>query len=73
MKWTILADSRVTVSDHEVAKWEVDVDRQEDADHERVVRWNLEAMTEEDVEAADRLCREVAKESAHLSAECTED
>jgi len=42
-------------------------------DHERVVRWYLAAMTEEDAEAAEELWTELAKEGAHLDAECTAD
>jgi len=37
-------------------------------DHERVVGWNLQAMTEKDVEAAEKLWTEVAKERAQLDA-----
>jgi len=51
----------------------VEVDRQEEADHERVVGWNLAAMTEKDAEAAEKLWTELARERAHLDAECTED
>jgi hypothetical protein len=40
----------------------VGVDRQEKADHERVVVWNLAAMTENDVDAAEKLWRELARE-----------
>jgi hypothetical protein len=46
---------------------------QEEADHERVVGWNLAAMTEEDLEPAEKLWRELAKERAHLSAEGAAD
>jgi len=73
MKWTILADDHPTGSHHEVIEWEVEADWQEEADHERVVGWNLAAMTEKDVEAAVKLWRDIAKERAHLDAECTED
>jgi len=51
----------------------VEVDRQEEAGHERVVGWNLAARTEEDVKAAETLWMELAKERAHLDAECTAD
>ena len=73
VKLTILADYHATGSDHEVIEWEVGVDRQEEADHERVVGWNLAAMTEKDVEAAEKLWAELAKERAQLDAECTVD
>jgi len=51
----------------------VEVDRQEEAGHERVVGWNIAAMTEEDAKAAEKLWMELAKERAHLDAECTAD
>jgi len=51
----------------------VDADRQEEGDNEREVWWNLAAMTEEDAEAAEKLWTELAKERAHLDAECTAD
>ena len=73
VKWTILADDHATASDHEVIEWEVGVDRQEEADHERVVGWNLVAMTEKDMEAAEKLWMQLAKERDQLDAECTED
>jgi len=73
MRWSILADGHPTGSDHEVIEWEVGVDSQEEADHERVVGWNLAAMTEQDLEAAEKLWIELAKERAHQGAECTED
>jgi hypothetical protein len=73
MKWIILADDHTTVCDHEVRECEVEIDRQKEADNERVVRWNLAAMTEENLEAAEELWREVAKERANLGAECTAD
>jgi len=38
-----------------------------------VVGWNYDAMTEEDGEAAGKLWAKLAKERAHLDAECTED
>jgi hypothetical protein len=69
----ILADGHTTVSDLEVIEWEVDVDRQEEAEYEGVVGWNLAAMTGEDAEAAEMLWAELAKERAHLDAECTAD
>jgi hypothetical protein len=69
----ILADENPTKSDHEVIEWEVDVDRQEVADYERVLRWNLAAMIEEDVEAAEQLLVELAKERAYLDPGITED
>jgi ribosomal protein L10 len=49
----------------------VEVDRQEEAGHERVVGGNIVAMTEEDAKAAEKLWMELAKERAHLDAECT--
>ena len=64
VKWTILADDHATGSDQEVVVCEVAADRQEEADHERVVGWNLAAMTEKDVEAAEKLWREFARERA---------
>jgi len=45
------------------------VDRQEEADHARVVVWHLTAMAEQDLEAAEKLWMELAKERPHLSAE----
>ena len=51
----------------------MDADKQEEADHGRLVGSNLAAMTENDFEAAEKVCRELAKERAHLDAECTED
>ena len=56
-----------------VIEWEVEVDIQEEAGHERVVGWNLAAMTEEDAMGAEKLWMELAKERAHLDAECTAD
>jgi hypothetical protein len=52
---------------------EVEVDRQKEAGHERVAGWNIAAMTEEDAKAAEKLWMELAKERAHLDAECTAD
>jgi len=72
-KWSILADDNATGSDHEVIEWEVEVDRQEEAGHERVVGWNIAAMTEKDAKAAEKLWMELAKQRAHLDAECTAD
>jgi len=51
----------------------VEEDRQEEADHERVVRWNLAAMTQKYLKAAEKHWLDLAKERAHLDAECTED
>jgi len=51
----------------------VEAEWQEEVDHERVGGWNLAAMTEKDLEAAEKLWRELVKERAHLDAECTED
>jgi len=48
-------------------------ERQEEVEHERVVGWDSAAMTEKDVEAAEKLWTELARERAHLDAECTED
>jgi hypothetical protein len=73
MRWTILEDDHATGSDHEVIEWEVEADGQEEPDHERVVGWNLAGMTEEDLEAAEELLRELAKERAYMGAECTAD
>jgi hypothetical protein len=70
---TLLADDHATGSDHEVIEWVVEVDGQDEADQDRVLRWSLAAMMEEDLEAAEKLWRELAKETAHLSAECTAD
>jgi len=70
---SILADDHATGSDHEVIEWQVEADRQEEADHEMVVGWNLAAMTEEDAKATEKLWRELAKERAHLDAECMAD
>ena len=72
-RWVVLAEDHSTGSVHKVIEWEVEADRQEEADDERVVVWNLAAMTEEDAEAAEKLWVELAKERAHLDAECTED
>jgi len=72
-KWSILADDHTTGSDHEVIEWEVEVDRQEEAGLERVVGWNIAPTTEEDAKAAEMLQTELAKERAHLDAECTAD
>jgi len=71
--WSILAYDHATGSNHEVMEWEVEADRQEEADHERVVGWNLASMTEEDVELAENLWIELAKDSANLDVECTSD
>jgi len=73
MRWIILPDDHANGSDHMVIHWEVEVDRHEEADHERVAGWNLGAMMEQNLEAAEKLWMELAKERAHLSAECTED
>jgi hypothetical protein len=72
-KWSILADDHASGSHHEVTEWEVEVNRQEEAGHEWVVGWNIAAMTEEDAKAAEKLWMELAKERAHLDAECTAD
>jgi len=71
--WSILANDHATGSDHMVMEWEVAADRQEEADQKSVVGWNLAAMTEKEVGAAEKLWTELAKERAHLHAECTED
>ena len=73
MKWSILVDNHATGSDHEVLEWEVEADRQKEADHEKVVGWNSAAMTDKDLEPAEKLWMDLAKERAHLDAECTED
>jgi len=73
MKCSIRVDDHATGSNHKVIDWEVEADGQEEADHEKVVGWNVDAMTEEDLEAAEKLWRELAKERAYLSAECTSD
>jgi hypothetical protein len=49
------------------------VDRQEETVHEMVLGWNLAGMTEDDAGAAEKLWAELAKEGAHLDAECTEE
>jgi len=73
-KWFILEDDHTTGSDHNVIQWEVEADRQEVTDHERVVGLDIAAMTEGDVAAgAETLWAELAKERAHLDAECTEE
>jgi hypothetical protein len=64
VKWTILPDDHATGSDHEAIEWEVGVNRQEEEDHERVVGWNLAATTEKDMEAAEKLWMELARERA---------
>jgi len=46
---------------------------QEEAHHERVVGRNSAAMTEKDKDAAEKQLMELAKESAQLDAECTEN
>lgn len=46
---------------------------QEEADRVMVVRWNTAAMTDENEQAAETLLAELAKERAHLDAECTRD
>jgi len=56
-----------------VIERKVRINRQEEADHERVVGWNKPAMTKRNVEAAEKLCMQLAKERAQLNAECTED
>lgn len=73
-KWSILADGHhSTGSHHRGIVWEVELHREEEAGHQSVVGWNLSAMTEEDPETAEMLWEKLAKESAHLSAECTPD
>jgi len=72
-KWSILADDHTSGSVYEVIEWEVQPDRPEEADHERVVGCQLAAIMEKDVEAAEKLWMELAKERAHLHAECTAD
>jgi len=73
VKCTILADDQATGSDHQVIEWEVRGDWHKKADHERVVGWNLASMTEKNVEAAEKLWMDSARERAQLDAECTED
>jgi len=72
-KWSILADDHTTGSAHEGIEWDVVVNSQEEADQVRVVEWNLAAMTAKDGAAAEKQWTELAKERAHLDAECTED
>jgi len=62
VSWTILSDDHATGSDHVAIELDVGLDKQEEADHGMVVGWNLASMTEEDVEAAEKLCMELAKE-----------
>jgi hypothetical protein len=50
----------------------VGVDRQEEVDYKRVAGWNIAAMTVRDMEEAENLWMELAKERAQLDAECTE-
>ena len=71
--WSILADDHPTGSDHQVIQREVEAVQQEEVDHERVVGRNLAALTEEDAEAAEKVWMELAKERAHLDAECPAD
>jgi len=49
------------------------MDGQADTDHKWGVGWNLTAMMWKDMEAAEKLCRDLVKERAHLNAECKED
>jgi len=72
-KWSILADDQTKGSDHEVIEWAVEADRHEEVHHDTVVVWKSAAMKEGDANAAEKLCRELAKERAHLDAECTAD
>jgi len=67
-----MADDHATGSDHQVIENEMISDGLEEPDHERVVAWNLAAITLEDLNAAEKLCREVAKERAHHNAGGTE-
>jgi len=67
-----MADDHATGSDHQVIEGEMVSDGLEEPDQERVVGWNLAAITQEDLNAAEKLCREVAKERAHRNAGGTE-
>jgi len=62
-----------TGSDHKAKGCDDNNDMYEEADHEWVVGWNLVAMMQEDLEAANKLQRELVKERAYPDAGCMED
>lgn len=70
---SILGDDHTTGSNHEAIESKVNVDRQEEVDHARILQWNLAAISMEDMEAAETLLMELAKDKAHLHVECTAD
>jgi len=72
-KWMILDSSYATGSDQEIIDWELNMEQQQEAGGTQVVGWNLAAMSQEDVEVAEKLWREWAKERAHLGAESRGD
>ena len=47
--------------------------RQDEGDHKGVAEWTLAAMTDKDLETAEQLWMDLAKQKDHLDAECTED
>jgi hypothetical protein len=69
----ILDGSHATGSNHESIQWELEMQKQEEAGGTQVVGWNLAAILQEDVEVAEELWREQAKERADLGVESTGD
>jgi hypothetical protein len=72
-KSMILDGSHATGSDHKKIEWALEMEKQEEAVGTQVKGWNLAAMSQDDVEAAEELWRERAKDRAHLAAESTGD
>jgi len=72
-KWMILDRSNATGSDHDTREWELGMKKQEEAGGTQIIGWNLVAMSQEDVEVAEELWRQRAKESAHMGAESRGD
>jgi hypothetical protein len=69
----ILDGSHTTGSDHEIIECELEMEKQEEAGGTQVVGWNQATMSQEDMEVAEELWRERAKQRAHLRAESTGD
>jgi hypothetical protein len=65
-KLTVLGQSHVTGSDHEIIEREVDMVMQEEAGGTHVVGWNLAAMSQEDEEQGEKLWQAIVRGRACL-------
>jgi len=72
-EWMILDGSHTTQLDHMIIEWILEMENHDEEGGTEVVRWNLAARSQEDVEVAEQLWRQQAKDRAHLGAESTGD